>query len=58
MDEQEQKVWDEPSAQAQIDGKVSIVQGIIRSHPGVVLSEDDLAAINYLCSEWDFGYRS
>lgn len=32
-------------------------RGIIRPKDGVVPTEEEWSAINYLCFEWDYGYE-
>lgn len=48
---------DDAEAWQQIAGKVHNDGGVLYPKPGVLLSDEDMAAITFLCNEWDYGYE-
>lgn len=44
-------------AWTQLAGKTVEVAGMISFRKGYEPTEDDLSAVEYLCQEWDYGYK-
>jgi len=50
--------WTDETALAWISGNFRWPGGMIRARAGYVPTEKDLAAIDFLCCEWEFAYEA
>lgn len=48
---------DDADAWSVLRGKFTAPRGVISPNPGHTPSEWEIAAVDYLCLEWDYGYE-